>query len=123
MVVPTPFAFVPIRHAMSSCMLLALLSFTMACPTSKPVAPVGDASDGAAKDGVTVSPSLNVQACARLRTCNCPESLPTDTGDSCETLFDRTATTKQFDLKPQCIVDALTCDAVRACGTVVCAVH
>ncbi len=91
--------------------LLAILSFTMACPTRTPVVPV-DASDAAQE--VTVTVSSCAQACARMRVFNCREAMPDDASDSCEVTCNHSQLL--FNMHPDCVVKAKTIDDVRACG-------
>jgi hypothetical protein len=107
--------YIPMKHALSSTMLLALLSFTMACPTA--VSPKRDADVMQ-----TPTPSLCAQACARMNSLSCPEANPRDSGDTCEQVCDHTIDSGLFDMKPACLAAAQTLDDLHACGTVVCAV-
>lgn len=81
-------------------------------PSPPPAAATPDASDAGG--------SICAAACARLDALGCPEAHP-PVGDSCVNVCNHTETTKVFDLKPACIANAQTVDAVHACGTVVCA--
>lgn len=93
--------------------LLALLSFTMACPAPAPVTPV-DASDAAQE--YTVTTSVNALACQNLRAHNCSEGFAADGGDTCEAIFDREDRLHNFQFHAQCVADAKTVDVIRACG-------
>jgi hypothetical protein len=58
--------------------------------------------------------------CLNLAKHLCPEALGVDGGDSCYALCVHSEGTKQFNLKPACIVAAKTDADIRACGTVRC---
>jgi len=59
-------------------------------------------------------------ACEAMRRFGCPEGAPLDGGDSCEAVCEHAESSGKFALKPACIADAGSRDAVRACGTVRC---
>lgn len=97
---------VPVRHAMSMSFALALMSMMMACPTPKPVVPA-DASDGATLDGVQITTSSCHEAMVRLQQLNCPEGDVPDVGDNYEQACAHGQSTREFDLRPDCIVHAV----------------
>jgi len=99
----------------ASTFALALLSFTMACPTA--TSPQRDAD--AMK---TATPSLCAQACSCMNSLSCPEANPPDSGDNCETVCNHTIDSGVFDMKPACLAAAQTLADLQACGTVKCAV-
>jgi len=84
---------------------------------------VGDSSDDAfdapeAMDGA--KRSACVRACAVLTALKCPEAEAPPGGDPCSVVCQRTEDAKKISLKPLCVADAKTVEAVRACGTVRC---
>ena len=77
-----------------------------------------DATDAEAMDGA--KRSACARACAVLTALKCPEAEAPPGGDPCSVVCQRTEDAKKISLKPLCVADAKTVEAVRACGTVRC---
>jgi hypothetical protein len=109
---------------------LVMMSACVRCPDA-PKTEVGDASVDASVDagadasnGETVDGAKRLtacdHACANLEKFHCPESLTPTNGDTCTVVCQRAEATGKLSLKPACVADAGTVEAIRACGTVRC---
>lgn len=63
---------------------------------------------------------LCAYACANLQRRRCPDGSARSGEDSCYVVCRRAEQTGKIDLKPGCVADAGTVEAIRACGTYEC---
>jgi len=94
--------------------ILSLLALAASCtPANNPT----DAGDGAPPPP---GPAAACSAmCATLRKIPCPEGRA-DAGTACEDSCMKVQANHSGDLKPLCVADAGSAEAVRACGTMTC---
>jgi hypothetical protein len=92
------------------------------CPSPTPVVPTVDATDASQGEDAALDSAGTqcARACANLKKLGCPEADMVTNGDSCVDLCQKAQNTGKFDMKPACVLDAGTKDALLKCGTVRC---
>ena len=87
-------------------------------------APIADAEPGQHEPfdapGSTYRVPACAAACANLKRQGCPEAERQPGEDTCYVVCRKAQETGKIDFKPQCIADAKSIEAVKACGTYRC---